>query len=110
MPGIDFDRLRAEVPMRQVLRLLGFEPTRYRGDQWYGPCPLPGCATSPRPTFSVNVAIHRYHCHRCHHHGHQLELWSAATGLRLHPAAIHLCAALGREVPWIQRRPPRQTR
>ena len=34
---------------------------------------------------------------------HQIELWSAATGLPLHPAATDLCAALGREVPGIQR-------
>jgi hypothetical protein len=103
MPGVDFDRLRAEVPMQQVLHLLGFEPSRCRGDQWYGYCPLPTCQQSGRASFSVNVAIGRYHCHRCHAHGHQLELWSAAIGLPLHPAAIDLCAALRRQVPWIQR-------
>ena len=109
MPGIDFDRLRAEVTMRQVLELLGFKPSRCRGDQWYGACPLPGCLPSRRPTFSVNVALGRYYCHRCRHHGHQLELWAAATGLKLYPAAINLCAALGREVLWIQRRPSTRT-
>jgi hypothetical protein len=102
MPGIDFDRLRAEVPMQQVLQLLGFEASRCRGDQWYGPCPLYGCASPTRPTFSVNVALGRFYCHRCRHHGHQIELWAAATGLRLYPAAINLCAALGREVPALQ--------
>jgi DNA primase len=108
MPGIDFDRLRAEVPMQQVLQLLGFVPCRRRGDQWYGPCPLPGCATSPRPHFSVNVAFGRFYCHRCRQHGHQIQLWAAATGLTLYPAAIHLCGALGRDVPWIhgRRSPP----
>jgi len=103
VPGIDFDRVRAEITMRQVLQLLGFQSTRCRGDQWYGGCPLPGCPTSRRPCFSVNVATGRYYCHHCHCHGHQIELWAAATGLRLYPAAIDLCAALGREVPWIQR-------
>ena len=43
MPGIDFDRLRAEITMQQVLQLLGFESTRCRGDQWYGRCPLRDC-------------------------------------------------------------------
>ncbi len=109
MPGIDFDRLRAEVPMQQVLELLGFQSTRCRGDQWYGRCPLPACQLSDRPSFSVNLAIGRYCCHRCHSHGHQLELWAAATGLTLHPAAIHLCTTLGREVPWIQRHPSTPT-
>jgi hypothetical protein len=103
MPGVDFDRLRAEVTMQQVLQLLGFEPTRGRGEQWYGRCPLPGCRPSPKPSFSVNVAIGRYYCHRCHRHGHQLELWAAATGLLLYPASIDLCAALGREVPQMER-------
>jgi hypothetical protein len=102
MPGVDFDRLRAEIPMQQVLRLLDFQPHRCRGEQWYGDCPLPACRERRGQSFSVNVAIGRYHCHRCHSRGHQLELWSSATGLQLHPAAIDLCAALGREVPWIQ--------
>ena len=103
MPGVDFDRLRAEVPIQQVLRLLGFEPSRCRADQWYGHCPLPACRQCGGTSFSVNVAIGRYCCHRCNSHGHQLELWSEATGLPLYRAAIDLCAALGREVPWIQR-------
>jgi hypothetical protein len=51
----------------------------------------------------VNVAIGRYYRHRCHRHGHQLELWAAATGLLLYPASIDLCAALGREVPQMER-------
>ena len=103
MPGVDFDRLRTEITMQQVLQLLGFEPVRCRGDQWYGRCPLHDCPPARRPTFSVNVPMGRYYCHRCHRHGHQIELWAAATGLRLYPAAIDLCTALGREVPWIHR-------
>ena len=89
--------------MHQVLQLLGFQSTRRRGQQWYGRCPLPGCQPSHQPCFSVNVALGRYYCHRCHRHGHQLRLWAAATGLLLHPAAIDLCATLGREVPWMDR-------
>jgi hypothetical protein len=103
MPGVDFERLRAEVTMRQVLQLLHFQSIRCHGEQWYGQCPLPGCQPSRQPSFSVNVAMGRYYCHRCRRHGHQLELWAAATGLPLYPAAIDLCAALRREVPWIQR-------
>jgi len=103
MPGIDFHRLRTEITIQQVLQLLAFDSIRCRGDQWYGLCPLPDCPPSRRPCFSVNVALSRYYCHRCHRHGHQLELWAAATGLPLYPAAIDLCTALGREVPWIHR-------
>ena len=90
-------------PMYLLNVELGFEPTRCRGDQWCGRCPLPGCPPSRNPSFSVNVSMGRYYCHRCHRYGHQIELWAAATGLPLYPAAIDLCAALGQEVPWIQR-------
>ena len=52
MPGIDFDRLRREIPMEDVLHLIGFQPCQTTGDQWYGgfPCTVPRStepATSP---------------------------------------------------------------
>lgn len=102
MPGVDFDRLRAEISMQQVLDLLGFEPSRRTGDQWYGPCPLHEQPHRARCSFSVNVAAGRYCCHRCRSQGNQLELWAAAVNLPLHPAAINLCKAIGRPVPWIR--------
>ena len=43
MPGVDFDRVRREITMEQVLDLLGFAPTSRSGVQWYGRCPLHGC-------------------------------------------------------------------
>jgi DNA primase len=87
--------------MPQVLETIGFTPTRWTGDQWYGPCPLHAARHQRELTFSVNVATGRYYCHRCHSHGNQLELWAAFTGQTLHPAVIQLCHALGRDVPWI---------
>jgi CHC2 zinc finger len=103
VPGIDFNRLRAEITMEQVLNLLGFQPARRTGDQWYGCCPLHGSTSGRCQCFSVNVAISRYCCHRCHSQGNQLELWAAAGKLPLYQAAIDLCHALGREVPWLYR-------
>jgi DNA primase len=104
VPGVDFGRVRALVTMEQVLSLLGFEPSGRSGSQWYGSCPLhesgPG---RRRRSFSVNVALGRYCCHRCGSRGNQLELWAAATKLPLHQAAIDLCRRLGRDVPWIRR-------
>jgi DNA primase len=105
MPGVDFDRVRAEITMEQVLGLLGFQPSTRSGAQWYGSCPLHEPTLGRRRrSFSVNVAIGRYFCHRCHSHGNQLELWAAATKLPLYQAAIDLCRRLGREIPWIRRR------
>jgi hypothetical protein len=102
MPGIDFDKLRTQITMQQVLDLLGFQPCRRTRDQWYGGCPLHESRPSRR-CFSVNVAIGRYRCHRCHSQGNQLELWAAATKLPLYQAAIDLCRALSLEPPWIHR-------
>lgn len=103
MPGIDFHRLRAEITMEQVLELLGFRPVSCRGPQWYGCCPLHEATSKRSRVFSVNVERRRYYCHRCRSHGNQLELWAAAHNLPLYRAAIQLCQALGRDVPWIQR-------
>lgn len=103
MPGVDFNVLRAEITMEQVLKQLHFEPTSRSGDQLHGPCPVHG-STSPRSrTFSVNLATGRYYCHKCHSKGNQLELWAAANKLSLYEAAVDLCRTLGHEVPWIER-------
>jgi DNA primase len=103
VPGVDFDRVRAEITMEQVLSLLGFQPSKRSGVQWYGRCPLHESRSGRRRSFSVNLAIGRYYCHGCHSHGNQLELWAAATKLPLYQAAIDVCHRLGREVPWIGR-------
>jgi len=103
VPGVDFNVLRAEITMEQVLGQLGFRPAGRSGKQLHGPCPVHG-STSPRSrTFSVNLEAGRYCCHKCHSRGNQLELWAAVRGLSLYEAAVDLCRALGREVPWIHR-------
>jgi DNA primase len=104
VPGVDFNRVRTEITMEQVLSLLGFRPSNRSGAQWYGSCPLhQPTSRRRRRSFSVNVEIGRYFCHGCHSRGNQLELWAAATKLPLHRAAIDLCHRLGREIPWIER-------
>ena len=103
MPGIDFDRVRAEITMEQVLSLLGFQPSSRSGVQWYGSCPLHESTSKRRRSFSVNVALGGYYRHGSRSHGNQLELWAAATNLPLHQATMDLCHRLGRDVPWIRR-------
>jgi DNA primase len=111
VPGVDFERIRTEITMEQVLNLVGFQPVKRSGAQWYGRCPLHESTTGStlslskqrRRSFSVNVATGRYCCHSCRSHGNPLELWAAATKLSLHQAAIDLCHRLGRDVPWIRR-------
>jgi transposase InsO family protein len=103
MPGVDFQALRSEIPMSQVLEQLGFEPTSRCGDQQHGPCPVHGSTSNRSRPFSVNVRTGRYYCHKCQSHGNQLELWAAVHKLPLYKAALDLCRALGRELPWIKR-------
>jgi hypothetical protein len=86
-----------------VLDLVRFQPTNRRADQWYGNCPLHDSTSRRRRKFSVNLTIGRYYCHQCHSKGDQLDLWAAFTKLPLHKAAIDLCRALGRDVPWVRR-------
>ena len=102
MPGIDFNKLREQITMEEVLDLLGFEPSLGTDDQWYGPCPFHETRVGTHP-FSVNVARRRFFCHKCRRHGNQLELWTQFTRHPFHSACILLCHALGRDIPWIHR-------
>jgi DNA primase len=103
MPGVDFDVLRREITMQQVLDEIGFRATRRDGDQLRGPCPVHGSTSTSSRLFSVNVSTGRYYCHKCKSHGNQLELYAAVHGITLYQAAIDLCHAMRHEVPWITR-------
>ncbi len=106
MPGVNFAVLREQLAMADVLRLLQFVPSRVRGEQLRGPCPVHESRErrgSRSRSFSVNLRLGRYQCFRCGSRGHALELWSAARGVALYAAAIELCELLEIDVPWIQR-------
>ena len=103
MPGVDFQILRSETTMNEVLEQLSFQPTSRSGNQWHGPCPIHRSTSSRSRSFSVNLDTARYHCHKCQSHGNQLELWAAVHDLTIYAAAIDLCRAMGKEVPYIDR-------
>ena len=103
MPGVDFNVLREEISMEDVLNQLGFEPTTRSGSQLLGPCPVHGSTSKKSRSFSVNLEKGRYYCHKCESQGNQLELWAAVHQLAFYGAAIDLCQTLGREVPQITR-------
>jgi len=101
MPGVNFQVLREQITMRDVLQQLQFEAMVRHGDQWRGPCPV-HCSRNPRSrSFSVNVALGRYQCFSCGSRGHALALWSAVRGVTLYAAAVELCQVLGVKVPWV---------
>lgn len=103
MPGVDFNLLRQEITMQQVLELLSFQPVSRKGDQLRGPCPLHGSTNQRSRSLAINLQTQRYYCHKCHVGGNQLELWAAVHKQNLYQAAIHLCRSLGKEPPWIKR-------
>lgn len=103
MPGVNFNTLREEIRMEEVLDQLGFCPTTRSGHQWHGPCPVHGSQSKRSRSLSVNVQQGRYYCHKCHSKGNALELWAEAHHLTLYQAALDLCRVLGRPVPWIER-------
>lgn len=103
MPGLDFDRLRSEISITQVLDLLGFAASGGKGDQLYGPCPLHEESSGKSRCFSVNIRLNRYRCHKCGFFGNQLELWAAVKRTALYDAAVDLCEQLHVEPPWIHR-------
>jgi DNA primase len=101
--GVDFNRLRSQITMEQVLTQINFEPASRSGNQWHGPCPVHRSTSSNSRTFSVNLNTRRYYCHKCQSKGNQIELWAAVNQLPIYAAAIDLCHALGHDVPWIRR-------
>jgi hypothetical protein len=106
VPGVDFNLLRREITMQQVLDEIGFKPTARSDEQLYGRCPVHDpTSLDARQTrvFSVNIQTGRYYCHKCKSHGNHLELYAAVHNKTLYDAAVALCRALDREIPWIKR-------
>lgn len=103
MPGIDFHVVCQSITMLEVLTLLGFEPSKRSGSQIRGACPVHLTEPTRSRTFSVNIERGRYQCFQCGSRGNQLELWAAVHKLTIYSAAIDLCEAVGRDVPWLTR-------
>jgi DNA primase len=110
MPGIDFKQVREQIPIRQVLDLLGFVPTARAGVRLRGPCPIHGSRFARSRVFSVSLVHNRYRCFKCQSAGTQLALWAAVHNLSIHAAAIDLCQRQGIPVPWLtSQQSPRTT-
>jgi len=99
MPGIDYQRLRQQVTMRQVLDLIGFQATSRQGPQLRGTCPVPSCRSISGRSFSVHLTRQVYHCFACHSCGNALDLWAAVYGLSIHQAAVDLCRMANLDPP-----------
>ena len=101
MPGLDYQKLRSEVPIEQVLRLLGFRASRRSGRTLRGPCPLHTPSSTGDPCFSVDLERNLFRCFHCGAGGNQLDLWRLAQRRPLYPASLQLCNQLGIQPPWL---------
>lgn len=101
MPGIDYRRLRAEIPIREVLELIGFELISRRGDRLRGRCPLPSCRQTADRPFSVDLRRGLFRCFACRSGGNQLDLWALFHRLAIHEAAQSLCHETRTPIPWL---------
>ena len=109
MPGIDLKQVREQIPIQQVLDLLGFVPTVRVGGRLRGPCPVHGSSFVRSRVFSVSLVHNRYRCFKCHSAGTQLGLWAAVHGLSIYAAAEDLCQRLNIPVPRLPSHRPLRT-
>jgi DNA primase len=95
---IDFVKLRQQITMEQVLRLLHWwDRLKGRGAQRRGPCPIHEPARSQGRCFSVNLDTKMFQCFdvSCGAKGNLLDLWAQSQRLSLLQAAHDLAERLG---------------
>lgn len=102
MPSIDFDAIKREISLSEVLDLIGWKPIWSQSGQHRGPCPLHASNNVRSRSMSVNGD--GWYCHKCKTGGDQLRLWAMVKGIELVPATIDLCKALNRPVYYQRRR------
>ena len=107
MPGIDFPLLRRQLPLAQVLELIGFTAVTRRGPPLRGPCPVHGSIGPRSRSFAAHVERNCWHCFRCGAGGNALDLYLAVAKLPVYEGALELCQRLQLAVPWLSRPAPR---
>lgn len=103
MSGIDYQAVRAQASMAEVLELLGFVASETSGEQVRGACPIHGSPSRESRSFSANLGKNNFRCFGCGSPGNQLDLWMAAMKQSLYQAAIDLCQRLDRPLPGLPR-------
>jgi transposase len=95
-PWIDFDHVKAQLPLRRVLEHLQLlDSLRGSSSQRKGPCPLHGPKSDGQKrgrTFSVNLDKNVFQCFQpnCARKGDVIDLWAAVKGVTLRQAAVNL--------------------
>lgn len=102
MPYVDLLAVRQLVPIQDALEFYGWRPVVCWGVRgtWRGPCPIHHSESPRSRTFQVQPARGVFRCWKCGEHGDVIQLWARLHRLTTYQAALHLCAAFGRRVPY----------
>lgn len=109
LPPIDFATLKANVSIGQCLASYGWKPTRSRGSELRGPCPIHGSHSELSDCFSVSRSRNLFRCFKCHVGGDVIDLTSHLMGIDPQQrvrAAVELCRKLGIDVPRLTQNRP----
>jgi DNA primase len=101
---IDFENLKATIPILDLLESIGWQPARVRhgGAELRGPCPIHASASQQRVIFSVTPSRNIFKCFKCNAGGDTIALAAYLFGIPLDQrvtAAVELCKHLGTEIP-----------
>jgi DNA primase len=100
MIGLDYQTLRSEITIEQVLGLLGFRPSRRKDRTLRGACPIHASSdAADNRCFSVHLQRNLFRCFHCGAAGNQLDLWQLVQKQPLYPATLRLCEQLGIQPP-----------
>ena len=96
MSQLDYQAIRRQIDIRQVLELLHYRAFTRRGHQLRGRCLLASHAgrTQRDRCFTVHLERNLFYCFLCRRGGNQLDLWAAITQLPLRAATLDLCSRL----------------
>ena len=92
---LDFRRLNRDLPAREIVRALGLKGHIARANEWRGPCPIHNSKARSSRCFDLDLALNRWHCHKCSATGDLIDLWALLRGLSVYDAAWQLARLHG---------------
>jgi transposase len=90
--SVDYEYLREQISIAQVLRHFGHYDRLRGGVQLRGPCPIHGSSRPQSRSFAVHLEKNVFHCFHppCAAQGNTLDLWATVRKLPIYEAALDL--------------------
>jgi transposase len=111
--SVDYQYLRQQITMQQVLNHLGLLTGLQKGGrgECRGPCPLHGSKDRNSRSFAVNLSKNAYKCFApsCGQSGNVLDFWAAYHKQSIHQAALSLAQTFNLDLQHEQRRGARNS-